>query len=76
MLHDMLDLGFGFLLKNYVYSRLETCRNSHVGENITKFIFAIYLLDLRSETLSDGRGQTGREIDTKARTESDRYTER
>ena len=35
----MLDLGFGFLVKNRVYSRLETSENPQFGQQITKFGF-------------------------------------
>ena len=35
----VLDLRFGFLVKNYVYSRLETSGNLQFGQNITKFSF-------------------------------------
>ena len=35
----ILDLGFGFLEKNYVYSRLETSENHQFGQQITKHSF-------------------------------------
>ena len=36
---NTLDLGFGFLVNNCVYSRLETSGNLQVGQQITKFSF-------------------------------------
>ena len=36
---SILDLGFGFLVKNYVYSRLETSGNPQFGQHITNFSF-------------------------------------
>ena len=36
---SILELGFGFLRTNYVYSRLETSGNPKFGQNITEFIF-------------------------------------
>ena len=38
---NMLDLGFGFLVKNYVYSRLETSGDPQFGQQITKFSFEL-----------------------------------
>ena len=36
---SMLDLGFGFFVKNCVYSRLETSTNPQCGQTITTFSF-------------------------------------
>ena len=44
----MLDLGFGFLLKNYVSSRLETSGNSQCDQNTIKFSFEYIIFYLIS----------------------------
>ena len=36
---SILDLGFRFLAKNFVYSRLETCGNPQFGKQNTKLSF-------------------------------------
>ena len=36
---NILDLGFGFRVKNYVHSRLETSGSPQFGQNITKMSF-------------------------------------
>ena len=36
---NILDLRFGFLVENCVYSRLETFGNPQFGQQITKFSF-------------------------------------
>ena len=40
-LQDLIfwDLGFGFLVKNYAYSRLQTSGNPQVSENNINFSF-------------------------------------
>ena len=40
----MLDLGFGFLVNNYLYSQLETSGHPQVGQQITKFSFGKVVL--------------------------------
>ena len=40
----ILDLGFGFLVGNCVYSRLETSGNPKFGQNTTKFSFFVNLI--------------------------------
>ena len=39
----MLDLGFGFLVNNYEYSRLETSGNPRFGQEVSKFSFEYVL---------------------------------
>ena len=36
---SILDLGFGSLVKNYVYNRLETSGNPEFRQTVTKFSF-------------------------------------
>ena len=44
----MLDLRFGFLVKNYVYSRLETFGTPRFGQNNAKFSFDVFFVNLIS----------------------------
>ena len=43
-----MDLRFGFLVKNLVYSRLETAGNPQFGPNITKVGFGKVFFNLIS----------------------------
>ena len=46
---NIWDLGFGFLAKNYVYSRLETSGNPQFGKSKnTKFTFDVFFKNLIS----------------------------
>ena len=48
----MLALGFGLLVNNCVYSRLEMCGNPQFGRQVSKFSFGQVVLNLISGLVS------------------------
>ena len=41
---SILDLRFGFLVKNWVCSRLETSENSQFGQKVSKYTCDCFLI--------------------------------
>ena len=55
---NALDLGFGFLVKNLIYSRLETSGNLQFGlKKLTNFSFEKFLFNLISRLYSPCEGK-------------------